>query len=295
MKIDAILSDYDGTLCPTTSLTLNNSLPEDLLNILCDISQSIPVCIVSSKDFTFLESCSNFAVIICSIMGIETFFLQKNKKDFNNSLVNYETISYPIDLKDKSKSNSLARYRIKQKEKLIQNSSILEDLSSIISQNFQDIKILKKYTHKEKLLAGVSFDYRHLLKWESYKINIEPRIVDKISEYIKINLPQNNKLYIQEYLAHPFLDIYSIYCNKGDIVNEIRALLNLDRTKNILYLGDSENDNSAFRNADLSINIKSDERLNTKLDSYYSLEFNQLSYFLIKLHKENFNFTSMSM
>ncbi|HEX6670840.1 MAG TPA: HAD hydrolase family protein [Nitrososphaeraceae archaeon] len=295
MKIDAILSDYDGTLCPTTSLTLNNSLPEDLHNILCDISQSIPVCIVSSKDFTFLESCSTFAVIISSIMGIETFFLQKNKKDFNNSLVNYETISYPIDLKDKSKSNSLARYRIKQKEKLIQNSSILEDLSSIISQNFQDIKILKKYTHKEKLLAGVSFDYRHLLKWESYKINIEPRIVDKIYEYIKINLPQNNKLYIQEYLTHPFLDIYSIYCNKGDIVNEIRALLDLDRTKNILYLGDSENDNSAFRNADLSINIKSDERLNTKLDSYYSLEFNQLSYFLIKLHKENFNFTSMSM
>jgi HAD superfamily hydrolase (TIGR01484 family) len=295
MKIDAILSDYDGTLCPTTSLSLNNSLPEDLHNILCDISQSIPVCIVSSKDFTFLESCANFAVIISSIMGIETFFLQKNKKDFNNSLVNYETISYPIDLKDKSKSNSLARYRIKQKEKLIQNSSLLEDLSSIISKNFQDIKILKKYTHKEKLLAGVSFDYRHLLKWESYKINIEPRIVDKIYEYIKINLPQNNKLYIQEYLTHPFLDIYSIYCNKGDIVNEIRALLNLDRTKNILYLGDSENDNSAFRNADLSINIKSDERLNTKLDSYYSLEFNQLSYFLIKLHKENFNFTSMSM
>ena len=34
MKIDAILSDYDGTLCPTTSLTLNNSLPEDLHNIL---------------------------------------------------------------------------------------------------------------------------------------------------------------------------------------------------------------------------------------------------------------------
>ena len=294
MKIDAILSDYDGTLCPTTSLTQNNSLPEDLHNILVDISKSIPVCIVSSKDFSFLEPCSNFAVIISSIIGIETFFLQKNKKDFDNRLVNYEITSGPTDF-DKFKSNTLARYWIKQKEELIQNSSILEDLSSIISQNFQDIKILKKYTHKEKLLAGVSFDYRHLLKWESYKINIEPRIIDKIYEYIKINLPPNNNLYIQKYLTHPFLDIYSTYCNKGDIVNEIRALLNLDRTKNILYLGDSENDNSAFRNADLSINIKSDERLNTKLDSHYSLEFNQLSYFLIKLHKENFNFTSMSI
>ena len=97
MKIDAILSDYDGTLCPTTSLTQNNSLPEDLHNILVDISKSIPVCIVSSKDFSFLEPCSNFAVIISSIMGIETFFLQKNNKDFNNGFVNYEITSDPID------------------------------------------------------------------------------------------------------------------------------------------------------------------------------------------------------
>jgi phosphoserine phosphatase len=74
----------------------------------------------------------------------------------------------------------------------------------------------------------------------------------------------------------------------------VRRLLNLDINKNILYLGDSENDNPAFRKADLSINIKSDARLNTKLDSHYSLEFNELSYFLIKLYKENFHFTSMS-
>ncbi len=100
---------------------------------------------------------------------------------------------------------------------------------------------------------------------------------------------------IQTYLTHPFLDIYSIDCNKGDVVTDVRTLLDLGDNKNILYLGDSENDNSAFRKADLSITIKSDERLNTKLDSHYSLEFNELSYFLIKLYKENFNFTSMSI
>ena len=172
---------------------------------------------------------------------------------------------------------------------------MLEDLSSIISKNFQDIKIIKKYTHKEKLLAGVSFDYRHLLKWESYKMNIEPRIIDKIYEYLNINSLPPNALHIQTYLTHPFLDIYSIDCNKGDVVTDVRTLLNLCNNNNILYLGDSENDNPAFRKADLSINIKSDERLNTKLDSHYSLEFNELSYFLIKLYKENFNFTSMSI
>ena len=293
MKIAAILSDYDGTLCPTTSLS--NALPADLYNILLEISKVIPVCIVSSKDFHYLDSCVSFAVIISSIMGIETFLLQKNKKDFNYNFVNYEEISDPIELKNKITSYNLLRYRIKYKETLIQNSHMLEDLASVISKNFHDIKILKKYTHKDRLLAGVSFDYRHLIKWESYKMNIEPRIIDKIYEFLNINSLPPNTLHIQTYLTHPFLDIYSINCNKGDVVTDVRTLLNLGDNKNILYLGDSENDNSAFRKADLSITIKSDERLNTKLDSHYSLEFNELSYFLIKLYKENFNFTTMSI
>ena len=228
-------------------------------------------------------------------MGIETFLLQKNKKDFNYNFVNYEEISDPIELKNKITSYNLLRYRIKYKETLIQNSHMLEDLASVISKNFHDIKILKKYTHKDRLLAGVSFDYRHLIKWESYKMNIEPRIIDKIYEFLNINSLPPNTLHIQTYLTHPFLDIYSINCNKGDVVTDVRTLLNLGDNKNILYLGDSENDNSAFRKADLSITIKSDERLNTKLDSHYSLEFNELSYFLIKLYKENFNFTTMSI
>lgn len=293
MKIDAILSDYDGTLCPTTSLI--NALPADLYNILLEISKVIPICIVSSKDFHYLDSCVSFAVIISSIMGIETFLFQSNKKDFNYNFVNYEEISDPRELKNKITSYNLPRYRIKYKETLIQNSHMLEDLASVISKNFHDIKILKKYTHKEKLLAGVSFDYRHLIKWESYKMNIEPRIIDKIYEFLNINSLPPKILNIQTYLTHPFLDIYSIDCNKGDVVTDVRTLLNLGDNKNILYLGDSENDNSAFRKADLSITIKSDERLNTKLDSHYSLEFNELSYFLIKLYKENFNFTSMSI
>ena len=293
MKISAILSDYDGTLCPTSSLTLSNSLPEDIHNILLAISKFIPVCIVSSKDFQSLDSCVNFALIISSIMGIETFILHKGTEEFKNNFKS-EALFNSKEVKREILNNNLFTSSVKQKEKLIENSSILEELSLMISKNFYDLKILRKYTYKEKILAGVSFDYRHLLKWEHYKSNIEPRIIDKIYEFIKKNSPQTNTLHIQTYLTHPFLDIYSIDCNKGNVVAELRKLLNLDINKNILYLGDSENDNPAFRKADLSINIKSDERLNTKLDSHYSLEFNELSYFLIKLYKENFHFTSMS-
>ena len=63
------------------------------------------------------------------------------------------------------------------------------------------------------------------------------------------------------------------------------------KNKNIIYLGDSENDNSAFRKADVSIGIKSDERLNPKLDCQYTINFNQLPKFLMNLLKNNFIFS----
>jgi len=62
----------------------------------------------------------------------------------------------------------------------------------------------------------------------------------------------------------------------------------------ILYLGDSENDNPAFMKADLSIGIRSDRRINTRLNSDYLLEFNELRPFLQKLENEDFIFDRMS-
>jgi hydroxymethylpyrimidine pyrophosphatase-like HAD family hydrolase len=57
MQIDAILSDYDGTLCPTTSINHNQDVVQlEIENALWQISDMIPVCIVSSKDFNFLSS-----------------------------------------------------------------------------------------------------------------------------------------------------------------------------------------------------------------------------------------------
>src|ERR687898_238242 len=96
MKISAIVSDYDGTLCPTSSFYSNNYIPQDLYNILCDISKYIPICIISSKDF-------------------------------------------------------------------------------------------KKYTYREKYLARISIDYRHLLNWENFKFTIEPIILDTIQEFLRID------------------------------------------------------------------------------------------------------------
>ena len=81
MQITAILSDYDGTLCPTGSLRTQNSvIPECLENILWSISEKIPICIVSSKDFNFLHRKTRFDDFISSILGIETLVLSRHER-----------------------------------------------------------------------------------------------------------------------------------------------------------------------------------------------------------------------
>src|SRR5215213_4841183 len=87
MRIGAILSDYDGTLCPTASLKSqdnkksNSRIPTKLDKILWDISEKIDVCIVSSKDFGFLHSRIKFAKIASCVMGIETLLHKAHKME----------------------------------------------------------------------------------------------------------------------------------------------------------------------------------------------------------------------
>jgi trehalose-6-phosphatase len=81
-QITAILSDYDGTLCPTKSVRNQaGTIPEELRQVLWDISKRIPVCIISSKDYHFLHPRTRFAKILSCIMGIETVTLKIHKKE----------------------------------------------------------------------------------------------------------------------------------------------------------------------------------------------------------------------
>ena len=71
-RISAIFSDYDGTLSPTDTLRSKTySIPEQLEVVLWEISQSIPVGIISSKDYHFLHPWTGFARILSCILGVE--------------------------------------------------------------------------------------------------------------------------------------------------------------------------------------------------------------------------------
>jgi hypothetical protein len=106
------------------------------------------------------------------------------------------------------------------------------------------------------------------------------------------NLSSKDRPCIQKYSSHPFLDIYGIECNKGLAFDSVLSQLEeKDRGTNVMYLGDSENDNPAFRKSDISIGIRSDARLNPMLDCKYTLNFNQLSLFPRGLMDNDFIFS----
>jgi len=292
LRISAIISDYDGTLCPTGSLKgLNNQIPPDLEKVLWDISAKIPICILSTKDFGFLRKRVQFARIASCIMGLEIFELSSlESRGANCDIDLVPNSNNYLNVRDEF-SNVISQYHLLDVNRLVKNSMLLKKLSDKIGKEFQEISIESKYNYLDGILAAISLDYRQIQKWEHYKTNIEPHVLNSIQQFV-LSLP--NDLFVQTYSDHPFIDIYSMRLDKGQAIDTIFNLLNLSKEQKVLYLGDSENDNSAFRKADLSIGIRSDERLKTKLDSDYLTQFNESRPFLQKLYAEDFVFNRMS-
>jgi HAD superfamily hydrolase (TIGR01484 family) len=282
-QIGILLSDYDGTLCPTTSMRDNSNnggiIPQELEQILFRISKRISICILSSKDFAFLHERARFAKILSCILGIETIIHNSHYDD--SEINNFECIKY--------------RHLNISRHSLMDNSKLLHKVMKIL-QNHNDISIEEKYTSDKEILIGLTIDYRHLENWQSFKDNKEPMIREMIQGSINANLAPNSsskeRPFIQIYSSHPFLDIYGVECNKGLAFDNVHSHLEQkERRTSVMYLGDSENDNPAFRKSDISIGIRSDTRLNPVLDCKYMLDFDQLPLFLMGLMDNDFIFS----
>jgi hypothetical protein len=293
MRISTILSDYDGTLLPTTLIHNSDTKHEsftddfsqtllDLEKVLWEISNKIIVGIISTKDFNFLHYKTRFANILSCIMSIETIIIKHSKSE----------TCY--------KDNCIQKSILNIDSKILKmNSEKLESLGDQILVKFKNLSIDRKLAFNPTLLAGITIDWRHLGNWNSIKKQVEPFILNLVNNENNNNNNNNNTskypLFVQTYSSHPFIDIYSTVCSKeiayDNISKIIRLHMNKMDNKNIIYLGDSENDNPAFRKADVSIGIKSDDRLNPKLDCQYTINFNQLPKFLTNLLKNDFIFS----
>ena len=97
MQISTILSDYDGTLLPTTLIhksddTKHESFTDDdfsqtlldLEKVLWEISNKIIIGIISTKDFNFLHYRTRFANILSCMMSIETIIIKHSKSETCN-------------------------------------------------------------------------------------------------------------------------------------------------------------------------------------------------------------------
>ena len=142
-RIDAILSDYDGTLSPTNTLRGNiKSIPKQLEGILWGIAQTIPVCIVSSKDYHFIYHKAKFAWVLSCIMGMETIVLR---------IAKYASIE--IEKRSNNDLNCIKqRYLLPNIEKILKSNSVtLSKLAENIDSEFKDdVMVERKYTSDRK-------------------------------------------------------------------------------------------------------------------------------------------------
>jgi len=98
------------------------------------------------------------------------------------------------------------------------------------------------------------------------------------------------KLRVIRYETQPFYDVYPVPPDKGWA---LREMLNELGVKNgVLYLGDSEMDNSAFRASSVSLGVVHDETPLETLDCDYLVEFDRVPDFLNALLAKGFLFSS---
>ena len=302
----AILSDFDGTLCPTSGIKYNyNSsdfIPRAIEDILCEISLTVPIAIITSKDFDFIyPKTRKFAKILSCILGLEMFVLDDRQQinyNKNNLNENKKVSTEDIAIKD--------RISLFDHEMLSINSHMLNEIAAYLEKNYHTMNVEKKFLKgEENILGGITLDWRHNSNWmvnkEKYKeivkesvyniLNSAHQKEDSISKEKSSLYTQH--LFIQEYSTHPFIDVYVTKLNKGGAFDSVVSKLYeiMDIKGKIIYLGDSENDNPAFRKADISIGVNSDNRLNPTLDCTYSIKFENLSIFLRRLVDNDFYFS----
>jgi hydroxymethylpyrimidine pyrophosphatase-like HAD family hydrolase len=304
--IRAIFSDYDGTLCSASAardMSLGqNRIPLEIKKVLQEIAEQIPICIISSKDYSFLKETRAFARVISCLMGIETLSFAGNSSGAEEEHQSIPPIRRRLMWKEKKESDLFAQ------------SNAIEEIAERIETepDFRSIIVERKYTYDRRILSGITVDWRYSNDWDYYRRSVRHYISALITNLSHQPVPMH--LYLHKYDFHPFVDVYVAECNKGiafDLTlseistavvhnseeqnnddknsrnnNGIRSI----RAEDVLYLGDSENDNPAFRKAGVSIGVRSDSRINPKLECPHTINFDRLAKFLQKLKDNHLRF-----
>ena len=135
-----------------------------------------------------------------------------------------------------------------------------------------DAVIERKTLSDGNTVAGFCFDWRF-----SSNRAAAQEAAELIYQHARIS-----GLYAILYNARPYLDVYVTRVDKGYAVSSLRSMLNVQGE--VIYLGDSEVDNPAFANADLSIGIIHEETP-PNLEAEHKIPFSMLENLLETLLK----------
>ncbi|MCL4437145.1 MAG: HAD-IIB family hydrolase [Thaumarchaeota archaeon] len=253
MKIGALFSDYDGTLSPMHVPREKAFIPPKMMRILTFVSQKIPVAIITTKDLKFIKKRVPFARAISAIGGLEI------------------QLSEGIIVVDD---------RIKERTRVIEKAyeAALSKMMPVSMRSETEVFFERKTT-SGGLLAAFCIDWRMAHNKSSAVSKIET-ITKQCSEA---------GLYVVESKYDPFVDIYAVEINKGESFAKLKKELKIGDDELVMYLGDSEMDNSAFEAADISIAVKHEES-SPHLQSNYFLQFKDLPKFISDLMAAGFDF-----
>jgi hydroxymethylpyrimidine pyrophosphatase-like HAD family hydrolase len=265
-QVSAIVSDYNGTLSPAGKSPNNSIIPKELELTLSEIANHIPVCILSRNDYRSLKDRVLFASTISCILGIETIVFDETRTG--------------------NKCKVKSRRLLIERDLIHSHSYALNQLTHDVKTKFPGIKAVQRFTC-DGLLASITFDWRYHKEYKMHYLTIIEYVREKISTMVH---DCSSGPFLQTYDSYHFVDVHTTACDKGLGFDQIVAGLDRDYAKGaILYLGDSENDNPAFRKADISIGVYSNRR-DSKLDCQYAIDYHHLSQFLRRLRDNDFGF-----
>jgi len=246
VKVEAIFSDYDGTLSPLELRREEAFISPRLRRLLTKASKHIRIGIVTTKDLSFIKERVPFAHGIAATCGLE------------------------MQVGDRI----IVDERIQETNKKVER--VYREVLPRILQMPDNVSVERKETENGDLIA-FCIDWRLAHDWPEAQRKTTP-----ILAFCK-----EQGLYVVESSISPFANVFPMKVSKGDAFAKVRKEMKV--TGPVIYLGDSEADNSAFELADISIGIKH-RRTVPELLCKYVFEFFELESFVSKLIDADFDF-----
>jgi HAD superfamily hydrolase (TIGR01484 family) len=142
----------------------------------------------------------------------------------------------------------------------------------------QDNIVIERKESKDRHLIGFCLDWRLARNWGEAK-----RITASLLDYSR-----KEGLYVIESEVSPFANVFPMQIDKGEAFQKLKKELGVEGP--IMYLGDSEADDPAFKLAEVSVGIKH-RRVMPRLQCQYQTEFFELENLLTELINADFEFT----